>query len=143
MAESVRTLNPGYFALVMATGIVSIAMRNHDVIALSVMLLWIACASYAVLVVLNGWRLIAFPTDVAADLADPRRAFGLFTFVAATDVVGTRWAAGGHDRRSRRRDRADGERRAARAGVACGVLLVRRRVPVRGACSCTRCGRRI
>ena len=98
MAESVRTLNPGYFALVMATGIVSIAMRNHGVIAVSVALLWIACASYAVLIVLNGWRLIAFRADLGADLADPRRAFGLFTFVAATDVVGTRWATDGHDR---------------------------------------------
>jgi len=98
VAESVRTLNPGYFALVMATGIVSIAMRNHDVITVSVVLLWIACGCYAVLIVLHGWRLIAYRHDVAADLADPRRAFGLFTFVAATDVIGTRWAVDGHDR---------------------------------------------
>jgi tellurite resistance protein TehA-like permease len=95
--EAVRTLNPGYFALVMATGIVSIAMLNHHVVAISVILLWLACLAYVVLVVLNVVRLIAFRADLAADLADPRRAFGLFTFVAATDVVGTRLAVDGHD----------------------------------------------
>jgi tellurite resistance protein TehA-like permease len=81
----------------MATGIVSIAMRNHDVIAMSVVLLWIGCGAYAVLVVLNAWRLAAFRHDLAADLADPARAFGLFTFVAATCVLGTRFAYDGHN----------------------------------------------
>jgi tellurite resistance protein TehA-like permease len=95
--EGVRTLNPGYFALVMATGIVSIAMLNHRVVAVSVVLLWLACLAYVVLVVLSVVRLVAFRADVAADLADPRRAFGLFTFVAATDVIGTRLAVDGHD----------------------------------------------
>ena len=87
---AVRTLNPGYFALVMATGIVSIAMRNHGADVLSAVLLWLAVVQYAVLVVLNIWRIAAFRAAVAEDLADPRRAFGLFTFVAATDVIGTR-----------------------------------------------------
>ena len=34
-----RTLHPGYFALVMATGIVSIAMRNERAYPISVVLL--------------------------------------------------------------------------------------------------------
>jgi tellurite resistance protein TehA-like permease len=93
LAQGVRTLHPGYFALVMATGIVSIAMRNQHALPLSVALLWFALIGYAVLVALNVWRLAGFRADVAADLADPRRAFGLFTFVAGTDVVGTRLVA--------------------------------------------------
>jgi tellurite resistance protein TehA-like permease len=94
--EAVRTLNPGYFALVMATGIVSIAMHNHRLYAISVVLLWLTGLEYAVLVVAYLWRFVRFRAEVAADLADPARAFGYFTFVAATDVFGTRLAADGH-----------------------------------------------
>jgi tellurite resistance protein TehA-like permease len=96
--DAVRTLNPGYFALVMSTGIVSIAIHNHHLYALSVLLLWLAVLAYAVLVTAYLWRAAAFPADVTADLADPERAFGYFTFVAATDVLGARLAADGHNR---------------------------------------------
>lgn len=94
--EGVRTLNPGYFALVMATGIVSVGMRTPHVYWLSVLLLWLTGIEYAVLVLLNVWRLTAFRSAAAADLFNPSRAFGYFTFVAATDVFGTRLAIDGH-----------------------------------------------
>jgi tellurite resistance protein TehA-like permease len=94
--ETIRTLNPGYFALVMATGIVSIAMANHHAYAISVTLLWLSGIEYVVLIAAYLWRLIAFRAAVAADLADPTRAFGYFTFVAATDVFGTRLAIDQH-----------------------------------------------
>lgn len=94
--EAVRTLHPGYFALVMATGIVSLGMHYHRVYALSVILLWLACISYAILTVLTAARIILFRREFADDLTDPRRGFGMFTFVAATDVVGARLAVDGH-----------------------------------------------
>ncbi|MFT3872697.1 MAG: hypothetical protein QM714_08640 [Nocardioides sp.] len=50
--DAVRPLAPGYFALVMATGIVSVAMNNADQPVLSGLLLAIALAAYVVLVVL-------------------------------------------------------------------------------------------
>jgi tellurite resistance protein TehA-like permease len=96
VAHAVRTLNPGYFALVMATGIVSVGMGSHQVQWLSVLLLLVAAVSYVVLLVLHVCRLVLFRADAFADLADPRRGFGLFTFVAATDVLGTRIAIDGH-----------------------------------------------
>jgi len=89
IAAGVRTLNPGYFALVMATGIVSVAMDNHGLPVLSVVLLALAMASFVVLVVLTIWRLAAHRSEMLADLRDPRIAFGYFTFVAGTDVLGT------------------------------------------------------
>ena len=89
VADGVRTLNPGYFALVMATGITSIAMANHQLAALSVTLLVLAAISYAVLVVLTAWRLVAHRGAMLADLRNPRISFGYFTFVAGTGVVGT------------------------------------------------------
>jgi tellurite resistance protein TehA-like permease len=80
----------------MATGIVSIAMGNHGLKALSLALFAIGCAAYVVLVVLTAWRVVAYAADLVADLRDPQRAFGLFTFVAATDVLGTRFVIAGH-----------------------------------------------
>jgi tellurite resistance protein TehA-like permease len=94
--EAVRTLNPGYFALVMATGIVSVAMDNHGQDALSIALLWLGCIEYAMLVGLNALRAVAYRHDFVADLRDPARAFGLFTFTAATDVLGTRLVIADH-----------------------------------------------
>ncbi|MGH3394037.1 MAG: tellurite resistance/C4-dicarboxylate transporter family protein [Streptosporangiaceae bacterium] len=93
---AVRTLHPGYFALVMASGIISIAMRNHHAYALSVVLMWVAGIAWAVLVVLHAWRLVAFRAMLAADLTDPSRGFGFFTFVAGTDVLGTRLVLDGY-----------------------------------------------
>jgi Voltage-dependent anion channel len=74
--EASRTLNPGYFALVMASAIVSIAMRNHHAYAISVLLMWVAGVTYTVLVVLHAWRLLAFRAAMAVDLADPGLGFG-------------------------------------------------------------------
>ncbi|HVV77090.1 MAG TPA: tellurite resistance/C4-dicarboxylate transporter family protein [Mycobacteriales bacterium] len=96
LRRGVETLHPGYFALVMATGIVSIGVSNHGLIALSDALLAVGVASYAILVLLTIWRLMSFRAAIAADFADPARAFGFFTFVAGTDVLGTRFASTGH-----------------------------------------------
>ncbi len=94
--SGVTTLHPGYFALVMATGIMSIGIDILGTTWLSVTLLWIAVASYVVLSVLSMWRLVAFRAEMLGDLSDPARAFGFFTFIAATDVVGARLALDGH-----------------------------------------------
>jgi tellurite resistance protein TehA-like permease len=77
----------------MATGIVSIAVRS--VPALSDALMWISVGCYGVLVGLTLWRLIAFRAEMWRDLNDAERGFGYFTFVAGTDVLGTRLAESG------------------------------------------------
>lgn len=96
VSEGVRTLNPGYFALVMATGIVSVGMYNSGLNVLSDALLWIAAASYAVLLGLTAWRIVAYRAELRTDFTDPSRGFGFFTFVAGTDVLGARLALQGH-----------------------------------------------
>lgn len=88
--EAVRTLNPGYFALVMATGMVSMAMHHQEAYRVSVLLLWITVASYLILVAVSAVRVVVFPQEFRADLSDSGRAFGLFTFVSATNVLGAR-----------------------------------------------------
>jgi tellurite resistance protein TehA-like permease len=87
--ESVRTLPPAYFALVMATGIVSIAAKlmRFDVIASA--LLVINLIAYTVLWILTLVRLAKFPRDLLRDLVDHQRGVGFFTTVAATSVLGS------------------------------------------------------
>jgi tellurite resistance protein TehA-like permease len=95
---SVRALTPGYFALVMASGIISVGMLLEGHIWLSVALLVVCAGAYAVLVVLTIYRLLAHRDAMVDDLMDPGRAFGYFTFTAGTNVLGTRLAMDGHYR---------------------------------------------
>jgi tellurite resistance protein TehA-like permease len=91
----VRGHTPGYFALVMASGIISVGMRLEGYDRLSVLLLVVTAASFAVLVALTLWRVGAYRSAIGEDFADPGRAFGFFTFVAGTNVLGVRLAMDG------------------------------------------------
>jgi tellurite resistance protein TehA-like permease len=91
----VRTLYLGYFAIVMATGIVSVALLLTHAEMLS-SILWGAgfvILAYFVLVYLI--RIVRYGKEFRQDAMDPGKAFGLFTFVAALGVMATRSALGG------------------------------------------------
>jgi tellurite resistance protein TehA-like permease len=92
----VRELTPGYFALVMASGIISVGMRQHDQIALSVALLLVCAAAFVVLVVLNVVRIVRYRDAVVGDFTDAARGFGFFTFIAGANVLGVRLAVDRH-----------------------------------------------
>jgi tellurite resistance protein TehA-like permease len=83
------SLHPASFALVMATGIVSIACQLLGVRLLAVALLWANLAFYAVLWSLTVVRVVRFPDRVVADISDHGRSVGFFTTVAATCVLGS------------------------------------------------------
>lgn len=70
----------------MATGIVSVAMRLDGAGRLSAILLGVGMAAYLLLAA-YGWRLISFRREFLANAADPRQAFGFFTFAAASSVL--------------------------------------------------------
>lgn len=93
--EAVQGLTPGYFALVITTGILSVGMHLEGLDILSTVLLGVGCTSFVVLLALTGWRLVAFRSAVIEDFTDPRRGFGYFTFVAATNVLGVRLGLAG------------------------------------------------
>lgn len=93
--EWVRTLYPGYFACVMATGIVSVALLLTHATALSNALWITACALLVFLAAVYLLRIARFPRDIQRDFLDPATAFGFFTFVAAVGVTATRFALGG------------------------------------------------
>jgi tellurite resistance protein TehA-like permease len=96
LAGAVETLDPGYFALVMGTGIVSIGVRNHGLEWLSDVMLWLTTAAYVLLVGLTAVRAVRFPAALRSDFDDPARGFRFFTFVAGTGVLGTRLVLSGH-----------------------------------------------
>lgn len=91
-----RDLLPGYYALVMSTGMVSIGLLALRQEQASVALLWVAGACYVSLVVVTVVRVARYPHLVNRDLSDPGKAFGYFTFVAGTNVLGTRLLLDGH-----------------------------------------------
>lgn len=94
--RSVRGLAPGYFALVMGSGIISVGMLLAGHRTLSVLLLVVGIVSFVALVGLTAWRLVAYRDAVRDDFTDPRRGFGFFTFIAGTNVLGARLAMDGH-----------------------------------------------
>jgi tellurite resistance protein TehA-like permease len=90
-AAGLATLHPAYFALVMATGIVSIACGLLGLRLIAVPLLWANTAFFVVLWALTVLRVARFRDRVIADLTHHGRAVGFFTIVAATCVLGSQW----------------------------------------------------
>ena len=84
---AVAGLAPGYFALVMATGIVSIGLRAVGADAAALALLVLATLEAAVLAVLYGVRWLRHRERVRSDARNPEIAFGYFTVVAACSVL--------------------------------------------------------
>lgn len=94
-AAALRDLDPSYFALVMATGIVSRAMKLDGAAVLSDTLLGIGLAVFVVMSGAYGLRIALYRREFVADARDPRRAFGFFTFGAAAGVLAVPLAASG------------------------------------------------
>jgi tellurite resistance protein TehA-like permease len=82
-------LSPGYFALVMATGIISIAAELLEMRPIALALLVVNVIAYSILWLMLLLRLVLFFGRVKADLADHVRGPGFFTAVAGTCVLGT------------------------------------------------------
>jgi len=82
-------LFPGYFALVMATGIISIAAYLLEMVGLARGLLVVNIGAYAVLAILLLVRLTLFFPRLKQDFTDHIRGPGFFTVIAGTCVLGT------------------------------------------------------
>jgi tellurite resistance protein TehA-like permease len=81
-------LFPGYFALVMATGIISNTLWLEGFRGASNALLAVNVVAYPWLVLLTGARIVRHPRAIWSDLTNPRLVFAFFTLVAASDVLG-------------------------------------------------------
>ena len=83
----IATLFPGYFALVMATGIVAIAAEQQGLDLLADALYVITVISYVVLAVLLAISIVRFWSYFAADVTNHAKGFAFSTTVAATNVL--------------------------------------------------------
>ncbi|CAG4882482.1 C4-dicarboxylate ABC transporter [Georgfuchsia toluolica] len=85
-------LSPAYFAMVMATGILSLACRLENIPALPEILLAINLAAYVILWGLTLLRIRHHPQRFLDDFGSHPRGPGFFSTVAATSVLGTQIA---------------------------------------------------
>lgn len=83
------SLFPGYFALVMATGVVSIACHFMGLRPVALALIGLNWVAWPVLWVLTIVRALRFRAELLRDISDHQRAPGFFTIVAGTCVLGT------------------------------------------------------
>lgn len=86
-----KNLPPSYFALVMATGIISIAARDFGFPALSLGLFGFNLIAYATLAALTTLRALRYPDLFFADMTDHRLGPGFFTAVAGTCILGVQF----------------------------------------------------
>ncbi|CAH9018068.1 tellurite resistance/C4-dicarboxylate transporter family protein [Candidatus Nitrosacidococcus sp. I8] len=89
LTEDIYHLPPGYFALVMATGIVSIATHNLGFEKIAYLLFGINIIAYILLWGLNLGRFILYPRAVFADFLSYHTGPTFFTFPAASCVLGS------------------------------------------------------
>jgi tellurite resistance protein TehA-like permease len=82
-------LHPAYFALVMATGIVSLASQILGFRFVARALFAVSLIAYPTLWCLTIARIVLHRALVAADLGHHGRAVGFFTIVAATSILGS------------------------------------------------------
>lgn len=88
VAKNVEILQPAYFALVMATGIVAIAAYLDGLTLIARALTWLNVLAFVVLWVMTLARIILYPRDILKDLVDHGRGVGFFTTAAGAAVLG-------------------------------------------------------
>jgi tellurite resistance protein TehA-like permease len=91
LKEAIERLHPAYFAMVMATGIVSIAARLLDMGAVADALFVLNVLAFVLLWLLTVIRLVVHPRRMLDDLMDHQRGVGFFTTVAGTCVLGSQF----------------------------------------------------
>lgn len=84
-------LSPAYFALAMATGIVSIAAHQLGMARIAAALFRLNVVAYLVLWLLTALRAAWFPRELWRDLTDHQRGPAFFTSVAASGVLGSQF----------------------------------------------------
>lgn len=84
----IRDMFTGYFALVMATGIISIATFLHGMHTLSLILFWINAIAFLVLLGFFVSHLLLYLPRVAGDISDFQKGPGFFTLIAAACILG-------------------------------------------------------
>lgn len=89
--ENISGLSPGYFALIMATGIVSIAANIFDYKIIAEALLYFNILAYFWLLIFSILRFIFFRKRGIADFYNLNKSPGFLSFVAGSAVLGSQF----------------------------------------------------
>src|SRR5665213_663343 len=99
MLAGLEELSPSYFALVMATGNVSLAAHQQGPEFVAQALFGLNVVAWLLLWFLYALRMLWYPRRFFGDMVDHLRGPGFFTSVAATAVLGAQFVIlGGDDR---------------------------------------------
>jgi tellurite resistance protein TehA-like permease len=85
----IATLFPGYFALVMATGILAVGASQQEIDWLADVLYAVAAVAYVVLAALLALRILRYTDRFVADITNHAKGFAFLTAVAGTSVLGS------------------------------------------------------
>ena len=96
LARALATLDSGYFAWVMASGIVSVGTDLLGFRVFSQVSLGVTIFAFLLLVAAYAIRFISFSAWALESLRDPTTAMAYFTVVAGTDVLAVRFLMAGH-----------------------------------------------
>jgi len=88
-AGALENLNPAYFALVMSTGIVSIAAHDQGFFRIAMGLFGFNVVVYPILWIMYIVRICFFTQRFRDDFRDHTQGMGFFTAVAASGVLGS------------------------------------------------------
>jgi len=87
--DTLETMHPAYFAMVMATGIIAIATTLVGVPVLPTVLFWLNAVIFLVLLIATGVRFVHYREAFLADICSHSRGVGFFTIVAAFGIFGS------------------------------------------------------
>lgn len=87
----VKEFSPAYFAMVMATGIVSLAAFVLQMTVLARVLFAVNLLAYLVIAAITVARILRYPKAFFSDMIDHQRGPGFLTFVAASCVLGSQF----------------------------------------------------
>jgi tellurite resistance protein TehA-like permease len=96
LGRALATLDPGYFAWVMASGIVSVGTDLLGYPLLSRIVLAVTVVAFVALAFAYVARVVWFRAFFRQSLRDPTTAMAYFTVVAGTDVLAIRLSMAGH-----------------------------------------------
>lgn len=91
IGNAIKTLHPAYFAMVMSTGIISIASKLLGFTGIAYALFYINIIAYAILLPFQTIRVFKYWNYLYKDLCNPKLSLVFFTTVAATNVLGAQF----------------------------------------------------
>jgi tellurite resistance protein TehA-like permease len=93
MSNTIKGLHPAYFAMVMSTGIISVAAKLLGFTGIAYALFYINIVAYAILLPILVLRVIFYWDCLYKDLSNPKLSFVFFTIVAGTNVLGAQFVS--------------------------------------------------